>query len=488
VVAGQPDCRPSQGVPRSASHLEYTLSISWGVKLAPVDLPTFELPRVQPQIPAATYLHRLECTYEAMAERDLDAIVVYGDREHFANIAYLTGFDPRYEESLLILIPGRRPRLLVGNENVSYAGITPYPVDVVRLSKLSLVGQPDPDDRTLSSLLKEAGVARPAVQRVGLVGWKFFTGAGTAGWIEVPHFIVTEVAALVASVQNATDLFVNPDGGLRIKNDVDQIAYFEFAAGHGSAAIRRLLDGIKPGMTELEASALMNPILLPFSYHPTMLGGTTNTTYGVASPGSRELELGDPVCAGIGYWGSNTARAGFLVESAAQLPDGVGDYVEKLIEPYCATAAAWYETIRIGLTAGELFDVTASRIGDPFYGVFLNPGHFIHLDEWPSSPVERDSAVVFESGHAIQLDIIPSTGSGYHTSQIEDGIALADATLRQQLASSYPDAWDRIQRRRSMLSDVFGITLHDEVLPLSNTAGYLPPFWLSPQLAMVRGA
>jgi hypothetical protein len=238
-------------------------------------------------------------------------------------------------------------------------------------------------------------------------------------------------------------------------------------------------------MTELEASQLMRPIMLPFNYHPTMLGGP-NTSYGVASGGGRELQVGDPVASGLGYWGSNTARAGFLVEDASQLPDGAGDYLQKLIEPYYATAAAWYETIRIGLTAGELYDVTFSRIGDPFFGVYLNPGHFIHLDEWPGSPVSSGSTVEFRSGNAIQLDIIPITSSVYHTSQIEDGIVLADAELRASLQQQYPDAWRRIQARRAMLSSTFGIELHEEVLPLSNAAGYLPPFWLAPNLAMTR--
>jgi hypothetical protein len=279
---------------------------------------------------------------------------------------------------------------------------------------------------------------------------------------------------------------VGPGEGLRLRNDLDQIAYFEFAASHGSAAVRRLITGVRAGMTELEASQLMNPILLPFNYHPTMLGGVERTGYGVASPGGRELRLGDPVCAGLGYWGSNTARAGFLVEDASQLPSGASDYLERLVAPYYETAAAWYETMRIGLTAGELYEVTASRIGDPFYGVFLNPGHYIHLDEWPSSPVVKDSTVEFVSGNAIQLDIIPGTGTAYHTAQIEDGIVLADAELRGALQSAYPDAWARIQARRTMLGEVFGIELHEEVLPLSNAAGYLPPFWLAPHLAMRR--
>ena len=31
-----------------------------------------------------------------------DALVVYADREHFANLSHLTGFDPRFEEAILL--------------------------------------------------------------------------------------------------------------------------------------------------------------------------------------------------------------------------------------------------------------------------------------------------------------------------------------------------------------------------------------------------
>jgi len=460
------------------------MTTDWGVALTEIKLPQFELPRAKPVVPVATYLKRIDALLAAMAERNLDAVVVYGDREHFANTSYLTGFDPRWEESLFILVPGRTPTLIVGNENVAWARVVPYPIDVVRLAKFSLIGQPDPGDVQLADVLRAAGIAAPGVRRVGLIGWKFWSGT-VSHWIDVPHFIVTEVATLVHDVENATDILMSPDGGLRIDNDVDQIAAFEFGASHASEAVRRLLFGVRAGMTELEATQLMNPILLPFSYHPTMLSGP-NAVYGVASAGDRVLEVGDAVCTGLGYWGGNTARAGFLVSSASELPAAAFDYLQRMATPYYATAAAWYSTIRIGLTAGELFDVTDSRIGDPFYGVYLNPGHFIHLDEWPSSPVAQGSAVVFKSGNAIQLDIIPITGSAYHTAQIEDGVVLADSALRDDLAWHYPDVWERMQARRAMLSRVFGIELHEEVLPLSNTAGYFPPFWLSPQLAMVR--
>jgi len=43
----------------------------------------------------------------------LDALVVYADREHSANLAYITGFDPRFEEALLRMPAGSRWKLWV---------------------------------------------------------------------------------------------------------------------------------------------------------------------------------------------------------------------------------------------------------------------------------------------------------------------------------------------------------------------------------------
>jgi hypothetical protein len=82
------------------------------------------------------------------------------------------------------------------------------------------------------------------------------------------------------------------------------------------------------------------------------------------------------------------------------------------------------------------------------------------------------------------LDIIPATGGPYFTTNIEDGIALADGALRDEFAARYPGAWQRIQARRAFMTEVLGLTLHDDVLPLTNLAAYLPPFLLAADQAM----
>ena len=105
------------------------------VELAELKLPEFGLPTVQPVIPAATYQARIAAALER-AQFSYDALLVYGDREHAANVAYLTGYDPRFEETLLILSQDRAPILLLGNEGMSYSRISPLDIGSRALSDL----------------------------------------------------------------------------------------------------------------------------------------------------------------------------------------------------------------------------------------------------------------------------------------------------------------------------------------------------------------
>jgi hypothetical protein len=179
--------------------------------------------------------------------------------------------------------------------------------------------------------------------------------------------------------------------------------------------------------------------------------------------------------------GSLTSRAGFLVADAAELPEAIRDYVDRLVSPYFAAIAEWYEAIGIGVTGGALHAIIDRHLGDKFFGIGLNPGHLIHLDEWLHSPIFSGSDIPLRSGMAIQVDVIPATHSPWFTTNIEDGIALADEATRDAFAARYPEAWTRITARRDFMRDVLGIRLRPEVLPFSNIPAYLPPFLLAPR-------
>lgn len=457
------------------------------VRLAELSLPEFGEPTVEPVIPPETYASRRAEALARARARGLDALVVYGDREHSANVAFLTGYDPRFEETLLILRDGTQPALLVGNEGWGYAELMAPDVERVLFQSFSLLAQPRGQSAPLSRILEERGIGPGS--RVGVVGWKYF-GEGDGGLdetsLEVPSYIADMLRRQVGEagrVINATDIFMAAEDGLRAINDVDQLAAFEYAATFTSQGLRNVLFGLRPGMREIDAMRLMAFNGLPLSAHP-MLSSGRRAFYGLPSPSTKVIERGDPFTMAYSAWGSLTARAGFVAESEADLPEGSRDYVEKLVAPYFSAAVAWYEAIGIGVTGGEIYDAVHRRIGDPFFGVTLNPGHQIHLDEWMNSPIGEGSTLPLRSGMALQIDIIPATNSPWFTTNVEDGIALADDDLRRAFASRYPEAWSRIERRRAFMTEALGIRLRPEVLPFSNIPAYLPPFLLSPRRAM----
>jgi Xaa-Pro aminopeptidase len=455
---------------------------SVGARLEAVALPVFGQPDAMPEIPTAVHVDRLTRLRERADAGGLDRIVVYADREHSANLAYLSGFDPRFEEALLILGPDGDPAILVGNECYGLAGAAPLPMRRRRFQDLSLPSQPRDRSAPLAAILADEGIGPGS--RVGIIGWKTYA---TPEQSDAPAYLVDALRQAVGaggSVSNATGLLIDAADGLRVSNEVEQLAAMEWAASQTSSGVLALLRGMRPGMTEREAVALLGWNGWPLSCH-LMLTAGPRAAFGLLSPGDRPIGHGDPFTVAFGIWGALNCRAGFVVESADQLPTEIGDYVERLVAPYFAAVAEWYGALRIGQTGGTLHEIVARRLGDPFFGIFLNPGHQIHLDEWVNSPIAPGSTTELRSGMAFQVDIIPATGTPYFTTNIEDGVALADEALRSRLAAQFPDAWQRIRARRTFMADALGIDLHADVLPFSNIPAWLPPFLLGSERAMV---
>ncbi|MEM7735244.1 MAG: aminopeptidase P family protein [Deinococcota bacterium] len=444
-------------------------------QLTSVPLPDFGLPTVEPTLDANIYHSRLEHLQTVAGEHGYDLVLVYADREHSANLSYVTGYDPRFEEALLIVNveSDDKPLLLVGNEGYGFSDISPIRdrLEVILYQSFSLLGQDRSRSKPLKDILAEAGIGKGS--KLGVIGWKYFGQQETntpQTWLELPAYLVDTLRDMTGGheqVVNASVLLMDSSTGLRATNELDQLARFEFIGTHASQAVRNVLFGVKPGMTEFEAAQLMQLNGLPLSCH-VMLSAGERAFLGMGSPTSRVIQHGDPFTNALGLWGNLTSRAGFMVASQEELPDGIKDYLDKLVIPYFEAITAWYEHIGIGVTGAEIYDIIHSRLSDPFFGVHLNPGHLIHLDEWLNSPIYAGSTETLTSGMAVQVDVIPATGSPYYTTNIEDGILLADESLRTAFASNYPEAWKRIQARRKFMADTLGISLKPEVLPVSN--------------------
>lgn len=93
-----------------------------------------------------------------MDENGLDAVVIYGDREHFGNIKCFTGFDPRFEEALLIIHKDGRMFSALGNECYGLAAQSPVEITPVYCPILSLPNQPTKNSSGLGQCLRDCGL------------------------------------------------------------------------------------------------------------------------------------------------------------------------------------------------------------------------------------------------------------------------------------------------------------------------------------------
>lgn len=446
-------------------------------RLIEIEWPEFGAAAAPPdwRVSREEYARRLALLRARMAEERLTHFAVYGDREHFANLQWLTGFDPRFEEALLIAGLDGKPLLLAGNECMNYAPAAP-PVaagDILleRHPELSLPDQPREGGRSLAEILRECGV--DAHSRVGVAGWKPLRPPQR---LDLPAFLADELrfAAGYENVLNRTRLLIE----LRQEAAPAEIAFFEWTQTLASEGMKRVLRALRPGAMDYELLEEARYNGVPLGCHMTLKCG--NNRASLASARGERVTRGGRFSCGICYWGANCCRCGWVAESAADLPEAARGYVEEFAGPYFEAMGAWFGALKIGAAGGELWRAIHERLPFEKFGVFLNPGHLIHFDEWLSAPAYEGSAERLRSGMAMQADVIPSHPV-FYSSRMEDGYLLADGGLQAELDRLDPQLMERCRKRREFLRGTLGLPVHDDVLPLGNLCGIVPPFLLRPQ-------
>lgn len=112
--------------------------VSKNLGYEPIDTLDLGYPDSSTVLPAEEYAERLYRMTEKMDENDFDAVVIYGDKEHFSNFKYFVGFDPRFEESLIVIHRDGRAFAALGNECMGQAERAMIPLIAVLCQVFSL--------------------------------------------------------------------------------------------------------------------------------------------------------------------------------------------------------------------------------------------------------------------------------------------------------------------------------------------------------------
>jgi hypothetical protein len=452
-------------------------------RLIRLEWPDHGTPDLPPPLSLAECDERLRALRVQGKARGFDVLVVYGDREHAANLHWLTGFDPRFEEAVL-LVRQDDALLLAGNECLAYTAVSPLVaagrVRTGHCSSLSLPSQPRGGQR----LADWFDTMVLPTDKVGAIGWKWFSAEEVddpATALDLPAFLADPLRRLAARVENATDLVMHPVHGLRCRVDPAEIARLEFANHMAASALRRLIFALRPGMTDFQAVEAARIGGLPLGCHATF---ATGAAPGLCSASGARLTVGEPASFNIAHWGSNVCRAGWLARSAADLPVAARDYLEAFVEPYVSAMSDWCGMMQPGLPGGVVWDRMMAALPDDRFGVTLNPGHLIGLDEWVSSPIRSGSTDPLASGMAMQMDVIPSHPV-YGSTRMEDGYVIADAALRRSLEQGFPNVARRCALRARFMREVIGMQVPDSLLPLADTCGIVAPFLFDPAQVVI---
>lgn len=433
----------------------------------------------------STMEERKQKVLSAMEKQNFDCLFIYGDLEHGANFEYLTGFLPRFEEAILVLHRDGKAFLLLGNENMKMAAHSRIPAEAIQVPAFSLPNQPSCRGLSVTEALREANIGKAL--SVGVCGWKLLNeNSQEHPLLDIPHYIGEAIKRVIpgnGKLANGTELLIHPGRGVRITNNSNEIAHYEFGSALSGNCVLHAMDHIEPGKSEMEIGHYLNAWGQANTVVSVCAAGK-RFSYANLYPGMKKINLGDPISLTTGFKGGLTSRCGYAVNDTSQLPDNIKDYLERVAIPYYQAMAAWLEQIRIGMSGGELYQLIESVLPASQYGWYLNPGHYTADEEWLSSPVRKNSPDILQSGTLLQADIIPSV-EGYGGAGAESGIALADEALQKELEARYPSLWKRIINRRRFMEQELGLSLHREVLPLSVLTGYYRPFFLAKNQAFV---
>ena len=452
-------------------------------RLIRIDWPDNGTPDLPPAFTLAEGKARLAALRSAAAAGGHDVIVVYADREHAANLHWITGFDPRFEEAVLIVTPADA-LLLAGNECLAYTAISPLvQAGIVRVghcASLSLPSQPRGGRRLIDWLADMLALD----DRVGAIGWKWFDADEVddpATALDIPAFVADPLRRLAARVENATGLMMHPGHGLRARVDAADIARLEFANHMAAAALKRMIFALREGMTDFSAVEAARVGGLPLGCHMTFALGAAP---GLCGPSGQHLVKGQPIGFNICHWGANICRTGWLAQGDTDLPLAARDYVAAFVQPYVTAMSDWCAMMRPGVSGGYVWRHMMAALPAETFGVTLNPGHLIGLDEWVSSPIREGSTDALASGMAMQMDVIPGHPV-YGSTRMEDGYVIADASLRADLAHRFPNVARRCEARARFMRDVIGMEVPESLLPLADTCGIVAPYLRDPAPGVV---
>ena len=366
------------------------------------------------RIEKSEFKKRIEIVQGKMEERNLDALMVYGDEYRKENLRYVCNFWPIFERGALFIPKKGEPIYAGAPEGENYAKEMGVWSDVRNVKDFSCVTVPEEIDfplatfSTLDEIIKET--------------LKDGKNLGIIGMIDIPGILLKKVKSVGNSISltAASDLIYE----MRLIKSQAEIACLRKAGGQACEGYKKLMEYAAPGNTErLAAAAAEGAARMAgaeaISFAVFCSGSRTKTIIGRDT--NKVIEDGDMIMAALAvqYEGYTATVAYPFVAGKAS------DQQKRFLSTLFEASNVQLNYLREGQLTGEMVKAvrnTFRKKGLDKYDIYP-PLHGIGLAEAELPYPDEKATFRFRTGMAVNSDI-SLFGHSVGSNRIEEGFVI----------------------------------------------------------------
>jgi Xaa-Pro aminopeptidase len=347
------------------------------------------------EIPLWEFEERVRRVQRELNSRGLDAVIVHSNEADFANVRYLSDYWPAFESAGVVVPGDGEPILLIGPESETYARDRSKIKKIMKLLEYRESAEPEyPGIKVYSfkDVFEEAlGGRKP--RRIGIIGYAI---------MPLPVYEGLRRALPEAEIVKADDILRN----MRMVKSENEVLLLKEASRVAEIAMERVLDRIKPGMTELQVVGIAQEAMYEngaeYEGHPLYVLSGRNSRHAISRPTHKKLKEKELIQLNIGArvagYSSSIGRPVFFGK--------MGGDLRRLVEAGLELHRETKELMREGVVARAVvkaFLKSAEEKG-VIKNVLYGPCHGIGLMEVEPPWMELTSEYPLRENMVFQVD------------------------------------------------------------------------------------
>lgn len=343
-------------------------------------------------IPDSEFTERIRRTQKAMAEKELDVLLAFSTESEPALVRYFSDYWPSFETAAVLIPAEGEPALLIGPESRTYAEARSKIGRILQLMDFRESSQPEyPGSRlpTWGDVFSEY-----RARKLGLAGWHMF-----------PQTIYANLAQGLGGGE-----IVKADEVVRsvmISKSPAELNCLRESARISELGLKALLEGIRPGMTEVQVVSLAIAAMLnegaEATGYPVWCCSGPHSRQAISRPTHRVIGKGEVVqiCVGAKVAGYSSSIGRPLVLGSCS------DSLRRFLQVGCEAEEMTIGLMEAGRPAGEVARRVHAFITQQGYGetILYGPAHGCGQMECEHPFVETSSAFTLAEHMAFQVDV-----------------------------------------------------------------------------------